>query len=352
MRIRSHRRTAAVLTATLTLLVGVAAAPVVAKTDAKTRSPRPPLVECRGIDMLDELKSRDPDTHARVLADAARTANGEAMLWRIEKAGAAPSHLFGTMHVTDNRITSWSPAVTAAIGGSRTVLLEVADLSPKALMSAITRAARLLVFTDGRRLDTLLEADEFAKVQAAVEKSGLPGHLAVMFKPWLISTLLAVSECEKRNADVGHPVLDSKIALEAQARKIPVVGLETVDSQLAAMAAVPDAEQIAMLRMGLKFTDRSNDMLETLTRMYLNRQMGAAMPFNLALAASAGVEAGAFGGFQRELLVKRNRKMLDGAMPHLVKGGAFVAVGALHLPGETGLVQLLKDAGYTVTPVE
>ncbi len=44
--------------------------------------------------------------------------------------------------------------------------------------------------------------------------------------------------------------------------------------------------------------------------------------------------------------------MCDGALPHLDKGGAFIAVGALHLPGKTGLVSLLREAGYTLTAIE
>ena len=353
MRIAIRRFEQALLATVCILMTTLAVHGTVAAATRKSAATvaGPPL-QCRGIDMLEELKSKEPDTYVRVLADGARTENTEAMLWRIEKPGLAPSHLFGTMHVTDTRITTLSPAATAALQSARAVLLEVADLSPQATMAAITRAAHLLMYADGRRLDTMLAADEFAKVRSTVEKSGLPGNFATMFRPWIVSTLLAVSDCERKNAESGHPVLDSKLAIEAKARKIPVVGLESVDSQLAAMAAVPDNEQIDMLRMALKFADRSNDMIETLTQMYLKRQMGAAMPFNLALAALAGIKADGFSGFQQELLLKRNHKMLDGVRPHLSEGGAFVAVGALHLSGSDGLVKLIRDNGYTVTPVE
>ncbi|MEQ1713844.1 MAG: TraB/GumN family protein, partial [Hyphomicrobium sp.] len=293
-----------------------------------------------------------PATHARILDEAAKVQNAEAILWRIEKRGVAPSHLMGTMHVSDVRITTLSPAAAKALDGSKSVLLEVADLSPKATVDAITKSAQLMMFTDGRRLDKLLSPDDFAVVQALVAKSGLPGDLATVFRPWLVNTLMAVSECERKNAEAGHPVLDSKIGREAEARKIKVIGLETIESQLAAMSSLPDAEQVEMLRAGLKYAARTDDMLETLTQMYVKRRMGAAMPFNLALAATAGVSPDAFKGFQQQLLDKRNRKMLDGARPLLEKGAAFVAVGALHLSGPTGLVQLLRDDGYTVTAVD
>ena len=72
----------------------------------------------------------------------------------------------------------------------------------------------------------------------------------------------------------------------------------------------------------------------------------------LALAREVGTSPAVFDGFKKYLLVDRNAKMRTAALPLLEKGNAFIAVGALHLPGPTGLVALLRESGYTVTPVE
>jgi uncharacterized protein YbaP (TraB family) len=84
----------------------------------------------------------------------------------------------------------------------------------------------------------------------------------------------------------------------------------------------------------------------------LRREIGAAMPFQLALAAESGVPASAFDDFKKGLLSDRNVRMRDAAEPLLQDGSAFIAVGALHLVGPTGLVALLRERGYTVTAVE
>ncbi|MEQ1713154.1 MAG: TraB/GumN family protein, partial [Hyphomicrobium sp.] len=104
-------------------------APVLATPKATQKSPH---LQCRGVDILDEMLAKDPATHARILDEAAKVQNADAILWRIEKRGVAPSHLMGTMHVSDVRITTLSPAAAKALDGSKSVLLEVADLSPEA----------------------------------------------------------------------------------------------------------------------------------------------------------------------------------------------------------------------------
>ncbi len=69
--------------------------------------------KCRGVDMLAETAARDPQTYTRIMAEAAATKNAGAILWKIEKDGRPASYLFGTVHLTDERVTNLSPAVKA-----------------------------------------------------------------------------------------------------------------------------------------------------------------------------------------------------------------------------------------------
>ena len=332
----------------LAFLSGTVTLPV----SAGTSKEKPAPAECRGAGMLVELANTDPESHKRVLEKAAQLENSEALLWKIEKAGTAPSHLFGTIHLSDSRVTTIPPKVTGALFSSTTLALEVTDLSDAALGAAMAASAGLLVYADGQTLEQKLQKVEFERVQVVVEKAGIPGDVAKLLKPWLVSTLLAISDCERRQIDAGAPVVDMRLGEYAKEKGIPVVGLETIELQLAALASVPDEEQLQMLKVGLKYADRTSDMLETLLQLYLKRQMGAAMPFQIALAEKSGVPASAFDGFQKSLLVDRNATMAKKAAPLIDKGQAFIAVGALHLPGKTGLVALLREAGYTVTPAE
>jgi hypothetical protein len=322
----------------------------------------PPLAEepgasvppptCGGTDMLQELAVTDPDTYARIKREGDSVENGNALLWKVEKNGAAPSYVFGTVHLTDPRVTTLSDKVREALGQSKVVALEAADLSPATTANALAEATKAALFTNGRSLENMLTADEYEKVRATLDRAGLPVGTARLYKPWIVSLLISASACERSKIQHGEPVLDMKIAEEAKARGISVTGLETIEDQLAAMASVPDEQQIGMLRAGLKFAERTDDLVETMVRLYLDRRMGATWAFQLALAEKAGVGENSFVFFKQALIVDRNRKMRDAALPLLDNGGVFIAVGALHLPGETGLVELLRERGYTLTPVE
>ena len=311
-----------------------------------------PKPECGGIDMLPEIALSDPALHAKILSEAAAIENGGAVLWKIERAGTPASHLFGTVHLTDQRVALLPPKTKAALAKAALVALEVADLSPNNSAIALSGAMRLAIFTDGTTLETLITADEFAKVRQAVTRAGMPVETARLFKPWIVTMLMSGTECERKKIQDGALVQDMRIADIAKKRSVPLVSLETIDSQLEALATIPQDRQLEMLRSSLPYLDRTQDLIETTLQFYLKRNIGAVWPFQMALAQKAGFDQATFASFQEQLIIGRNMKMRDRALPHLAKGGAFIAVGALHLPGRSGLVSLFREAGYTVTPVE
>jgi uncharacterized protein len=129
-------------------------------------------------------------------------------------------------------------------------------------------------------------------------------------------------------------------------------GLETIESQFEIIAAIPEAQQIGMLKAVLFHADRAEDQMETMLQLYLGRQMDFAIPLQHGLAARFGVTPAAFAAFEIELLIKLHHGMVTAVRPLLDRGGAFVAVGALNLVGGDGIVALLRAAGYTLTAIE
>jgi uncharacterized protein len=328
-------------TARSALLVGL-----LALSSAANAAPPP----CRGQNMLDEMKTAEPATYARVMAAAKQTVNGEALFWRIEKPGIAPSYLLGTVHVSDVRVTTLSPAVSAALISAKAVALEIADMSPAAMQAGAGSDPSLMISTD-RGLAKLISVEEFAAARAMLGDA-MPEAALRMMRPWVVTMALTLPVCEQMRTASGIKVLDQMLGDEARARSIPVIGLETIAFQLKIMAGIPEDQQVGMVRAALKFGDRREDMLETMLQMYLQRQSAVIWPFNLALAEKVGVKAEAFKAFETDLLIGRNLTMQAAAKPHLEKGGLFIGVGAMHLVGDQGLISLLRTSGYTVTAVE
>lgn len=313
----------------------------------------PPV--CTGKDILDELRDSDPAAHERVMAASASTENANAVLWKIEKDGVPSSHLFGTMHLSDERVNALPEEVAAALAGARRLVLELEDLSPESFLKIMTRNPQMvamMLYTDGRRLDQHLEADDFRKLAAVLSRSGVPAGIGSMFRPWVATLLLSVSICEQRRIGAGLLPLDARLAKDAQTRGVRAEGLETLESQFQAMATVPERDQVEMLKSGVRFYDRIDDVTETMVNLYLRRQIGAIWPLQIVLAEKVGVPAAAFDAAEQSMLVARNLGMRDKALEMLAEGGVFIAVGGLHLPGKQGLVALFREAGYTVTAVD
>ncbi|MGL4489412.1 MAG: TraB/GumN family protein, partial [Rhizobiaceae bacterium] len=96
--------------------------------------------------------------------------------------------------------------------------------------------------------------------------------------------------------------------------------------------------------------DQVDDVMETMLTLYTQGEIALIMPV-LKQIQPEGAEAqeAGYGEFEEIMINARNGVMAERARDRLAKGSVFIAVGALHLPGEKGLVELLRKDGYTVT---
>jgi uncharacterized protein len=314
-----------------------------------------PVSSCGGKNMLDDIMASDPPTYQAVRAAADATENGNGILWKLENKAypdRVPSYVFGTMHVTDDRVVAMSPAIMQAMNSSRRVALEIEDASPSRMIEAIGSFGDRVLLPEGQSLETLLGAGDAAKIAAILKAVGVETKVAMRLQPWLAYLMMSFTDCERSRAIGGKLSLDAEIARQGEERGVGVIGLETIESQFLALSEIPADDQLAILRNGLIMRPRITDLTETMIQLYLKRDIAAMWPLQSAIGKAAGLQAVTLNSFETSLLVNRNLKMRDRAAAHLSYGGVFIAVGAAHLPGKTGLISLLKDIGYTVTRVE
>jgi uncharacterized protein len=148
-------------------------------------------------------------------------------------------------------------------------------------------------------------------------------------------------------------VLDERIVAAARDAGLEVMGLETAEEQLSVPGRLDDAVQLAaLLETVRQETDLTEDLHETVIALHSKGRAAVAFPLMEVLASTYPASRAAMEDMREPLIEARNRLMLERALPHLGKGGAFIAIGALHLSGETGLVEGLRRAGYQVTLID
>ncbi|TIM16979.1 MAG: polysaccharide biosynthesis protein GumN, partial [Mesorhizobium sp.] len=301
---------------------------------------------------LSALQKNDPATYRKIEAEAAATPNGKGLLWKLEKPGEKPSFLFGTMHMTDPRVTTLPPDAQKAYDAAGTIIIETTDvLDKQKMMVAMLKEPDLMMFTDSTTLASLLSPDDAAAMNAALDARGIPPATVAKMKPWMLSAMMALPACELARQSGGAPVLDVRLAEGAKASGKPVEGLETAESQLRAMASLPLAFHMKGLVDTLKLGDKINDINETMIVLYQRGDTGMFWPlFRVAMPEGTDDPAG-YAAFEETMITSRNKVMVEHAEPILARGNVFMAVGALHLPGPEGLVEDFRKAGYTVTPV-
>ncbi|WP_274627181.1 TraB/GumN family protein [Arvimicrobium flavum] len=316
-----------------------------------TAEARAETVACTGRDLTVEMRKEMPAEYERIEAEAGKTLNGQGLLWKLEKDGKTPSFLFGTMHMTDPRVTELTPAAQAAFDAAKTVVIETTDiLDQTKMMETLAKRPELMMFTDATTLPSLLSPEDAAVLEKGLSERGIPLAAVTKMKPWMLIAMVALPACELARKTSGAQVLDARIANDAKAAGKTLTGLESAADQLGAMASLPMEFHMQGLLDTLKLGDRMDDVMETMIVLYERGDVAAIMPMVEAVTRETGADIAGYAEFEQTMVNARNVTMAKNAGPILAEGGAFIAVGALHLPGTEGLVEQFRRAGYTVTP--
>ncbi|MFN7009278.1 MAG: TraB/GumN family protein [Allorhizobium sp.] len=309
---------------------------------------------CHGENLLPGLQKNEPAAYARIIAEAEKVPNGKGLYWKIEKAGVEPSYLLGTMHVTDPRVTAMPKGAAEAAAIASTIVIESDEiLDEKKAAAAMLMHPELTMFTDGTTIRDHLSANDANKLETGLKSRGLSLAAVARMKPWILSSFVALPACELARKASGASFLDKHIAETAIKAGKKVVGLETLAEQLQAMADLPVEFHLQALIDTLELGDRMDDVIETMTTLYLTGDIGMTMPMLEAVTPTEpGKDESAYAAFEKRIVTDRNRIMAERAAPLLAEGKVFIAVGALHLPGEQGLIELLRKQGYTVSVIE
>lgn len=278
---------------------------------------------------------------ALIAAQAVAGGNFErGLLWKIESPGVEPSYLFGTMHSEDPAVVRLPGPVRRAFESASGVTLEVV-LDPASLLT-MTSAFML---GDGSTLQKHVGTPLYRRAVDAMAGYGMPEMMVAGMKPWAVAVTLMTPPSET------GMVLDLVLYQQALGAGKPVDGLETPMEQLAVFDSLSVQEQTALLKDTLDNLDGVQRMLDQLKFAYLARDLRRLVEISDASSSMYESDPDLARRFNDKLITERNHRMAERLQSRLGKGRQFIAVGALHLPGDEGLLSLLSGKGYRVSMV-
>lgn len=301
------------------------------------------------------LKLKAPAAYAAIETSASAMPYRRGKLFRLSRPGTQPSYLFATLHSSDPRITSFSPQLRGALAHSKAVVLESVETGA-VLRREIAKHPvawhRATIAPENQRADRLVSAPDFEKLEALVARKGFPKSAAREFKPTTLALLLDQPDCASREPGANLYV-DKLIADLARENKIETVGLESMIEQLDVPNGLPREAERDLLIAVLRQAEHGADVAETAIARYREGDNGGLLAWMRSSEPIPGAPQARIPlAFLDRLINLRNYRMRERALPLLQKGGAFVAVGAAHLPGTEGLLSLLEKEGYRIETVE
>lgn len=265
-----------------------------------------------------------------------------ALLWKIEGKGVKkPSYLFGTIHIIPTEDYFLPAGTEEAINNSDIVFTEI-DMKDMKDMSKMMGLMSKIQMPNGETLEGLLSTADYKIVEDHFKSMGMPMVFIGRMKP-MFSSMFADLELKNlmTGGGVSYEMEIGKIAKDAGKE---FGGLETLEFQLSIFDKIPLEDQAQMLVETIKSSKAGNETFGEMVKVYTSQDLEG---LNKMMNESSSMSSES----NDVLLVERNENWIPIIVKNIKKQSTFFAVGAGHLPGNKGVIKLLRKAGYKVSPV-
>ena len=289
------------------------------------------------LDLTRKLTNADCRVIEEIFSDTQTIAIfSDALLWKVSKEGREPSYVFGTIHVSDPRITNLPEPVETALKNSDIFVMEALPTPEEALS-----LTQMMFYADGTTLKDYLDDDLFNRIAKVLSNFQLPIEAVSVMRPWAAFLLMNYPEDNTMPLDL---VL-FEIAMSQGARTI---GLETLSEQGAVFSEMSLDDQFRLLLDTVCNYDLVMLDIEEMKRLYLKKDLNGLLNVG---TQHAYADEPVYKELNKRLLADRNKIMADRMQAVLQEGDAFIAIGALHLPGNEGVIDRLSQQGYKITAI-
>lgn len=268
-----------------------------------------------------------------------------ALLWEIISAELdRPSYLFGTIHIIPADMFLWPDHFQEAYESSDQVVMEIGELGmdPASMMELMPR----IMMPDELSLEDLVSAEEYGRVKTYFENIGMPMMFMNKIKPFFPYMLVEIDFANIMQENMKS--YEQEISAMALADEKTILGLETIDYQMSLFDSIPYTDQAMLLVQAID--EKSSDEgvgdqdTDVMFQTYVNQDLNG-------LFDQVSETEGPLAKYNHLFLDNRNLDWIPKIESMIRQHSSFIAVGAGHLPGENGVIRLLRAKGYTLTPI-
>ena len=323
-------------------------------------APAAHAAECVGSNLLTALPAEERAA-IRSATDAVPFHQG--ILWQASK-GKARITMVGTYHFDDPRHAAMRARLAPLIADADALLVELGPKEEDQLKAAMLSDPALIMDPTGPTLPERLKPEDWKAVSAALAERGIPAVMASKMRPWYVSMMMGMSPCMLQQVAASGQTngLDWQLMADAKDAGIPVRALEPWDTVLKLFGGLTPQEEIDMIVYTLPAAQHADDYAVTMTDAYFAGDVWQIWEFGRIDAyRNSGLPEAEVDRLTDEaqvlLMDQRNQAWIapltaaaDTAAAQ--DKGIVAAFGALHLPGEQGVLRLLEKDGWTIERLE
>ncbi len=261
------------------------------------------------------------------------------LLWEISgKQLTAPSYLFGTFHLICKDDIPFGTQLNKAIKSTDEIYMEMDMDDPATMMGGLL----LMNMRGDSTLKKLYKDEEYKKVENFFNDSlHMPVAMFQKMKPFFLMAMLypKMLPCKTMSG------VETELMTLAKENKKEIKGLETMAFQAAVFDSIPYTQQAKELLKTIDSLEAYKKYFDTMVRVYKSQQLNKIE--DLFSKSEFGMQDN-----QDILLDNRNKNWVNQLNVILKKESVFIAVGAGHLVGNMGLINLLRKEGYTLRPID
>lgn len=305
---------------------------------------------CQGVNLFNALP-QDQQDQIRMASTKAPYSSGN--LWRASR-GTEVITIIGTYHLNDPRHAPMIALAKPLIETAGALLVEAGPDEQAALKEAMLKTPSRMFISEGPSLIQLLPPELWQRLSDAMKARGVPGIMAAKFRPWYAMMVLSLPPCAM--AQMVEPKgLDGELIDLADAAGVKIQALEPWTTVFGLLEGLTPSQEIDMLETSLAMESQSEDFSSTLADLYfagesrllweLMRHLSAQLP-----GVSADEVDAEMALMEDVMMTKRNQAWVPviEAATQSHSAPLVLAFGALHLAGETGVLNLLAQNGWQV----